>query len=149
MRQNLSDEPANRVSPIGNPLRKESDLASRCDRLAKATRLEGARRVLMRRRDPWSGNSAPGARFTCERRFAPDPQPRRSRAHTRRRRSGRPLDQGDIDRKLAVAREEFPRSVERIDQQETLGDLSAALRPPSPPRRTRAARAPGSRDIRK
>src|ERR1700722_12322163 len=60
MRQNLSDEPANRVSPIGNLLRKESDSASRCERLAKATRLVGARRVLMPRRNSWPGNSAPG-----------------------------------------------------------------------------------------
>src|SRR5277367_1604005 len=61
MRQNLSDEPANRVSPIGDLLRKESDFGSRCERLAKATKLAGALRVLMRRRDPWPGNSAPGS----------------------------------------------------------------------------------------
>src|SRR6202161_1240137 len=59
MRQNLSDEPANRVSPIGNLLRWEPDFGSRCERLAKATKFVGALRVLMRRRDPSPGKAAP------------------------------------------------------------------------------------------
>ena len=77
----------------------------------------------MRRRDPWPGNSAPRRRFTREGRFAPDPQPTdRGRVDGAGDRSAA-LDQRDIDRKLAVASEEFPRSIERIHQQETLGDL--------------------------
>ena len=89
----------------------------------------------------FAGQLRAGARFAREGRVAADPQPAdRGRIHGAGDRSA-PLDQRDVDRKLAVAGEEFPRSVERIHQQETLGDAEAALRPPSPPRRTRAARA--------
>ena len=77
----------------------------------------------MRRLRSLAGQFCAGRRFARERRVAADPQPAdRGRIHGAGDRSAL-LDQRDIDRKLAIAGEKFPRPVERIDQQETLGDL--------------------------
>ncbi len=77
----------------------------------------------MRRCDPLSGGSPPrriSHANACRRRPTAGPI---AGAYTAPRDRSPPLDQSDIDRKLAVAREKFPRSIKRIDQQETLGDL--------------------------
>ena len=75
----------------------------------------------------FAGQFGAGRRFAREGRFAPDPQSADRRRINRASDWSAPLDERDIDRELAVAGEKFARAIERVHQQEPLGDLS----PPS------------------